>query len=89
MRKEGRGLKANDSNASILVDLPNEKQTKFLKHFVELLKTENVAYDIGSHRKAPPGLRIWCGATVESKDLRLLLPWLSWAFESSKDLFLR
>ena len=62
--------------------LSGDKQRQFIKELVDLLESEEVAYDIGAHREAPPGLRIWCGATVENKDLLDLLPWLKWAFNS-------
>jgi len=60
--------------------LAPEAQQKAVGAFASLLDKENVARDIGSYRDAPPGLRIWGGATVETSDIEALLPWLDWAF---------
>lgn len=56
------------------------RRRDFVKSIESLLAKEEVAYDIGGHRDAPPGLRIWCGATVERADVEALCPWLDWAF---------
>ena len=64
--------------------LPEEAQAAFAKGLVGLLEKEKVAFDIGSYRDAPPGLRVWCGATVERSDLEALIPWLDFAFGEEK-----
>ncbi|MGS2716710.1 phosphoserine transaminase [Eionea flava] len=66
------------SNTSVCLTLAATQEQ--VKAMVALLDEASVAYDIGSYRDAPSGLRIWCGATVEEQDLRDLMPWLSWAY---------
>jgi phosphoserine aminotransferase len=86
---------ANRSNTSVclkVVDpavtkLAAEGQGAFAKRLAQILDKEGVALDIGGYRDAPPGLRIWCGATVERDDVEALTPWLDWAFaETSAEL---
>ena len=60
--------------------LPEKAQADVAKKLASLLEKEGVALDVGSYRDAPPGLRIWCGATVDHTDLEALTPWLDWAF---------
>jgi phosphoserine aminotransferase len=64
--------------------LSPEQQAEGAKKIASLLEKEGVALDIGAYRDAPPGLRIWGGATVETSDIQALLPWLDWAWEESK-----
>ncbi len=64
--------------------LDADAQAAFAKAIVTALEQDRVAYDIGAYRDAPPGLRIWTGATVETSDLQALMPWLDWAFATRK-----
>jgi phosphoserine aminotransferase len=64
--------------------LSGDDQAAFAKSLAKRLEKEDVAYDIGAYRDAPPGLRIWTGATLEADDLAILTEWLDWAFATEK-----
>lgn len=65
--------------------LTPEQQAECAKKLAKLLEKQNVAFDIAAYRSAPPGLRIWGGATVETSDIEALLPWLDWGFATVKN----
>jgi phosphoserine aminotransferase len=81
---------ATRSNTSVCIKvvdprvtgLSDDGQAEFAKKLSALLEKEGVALDAASYRSAPPGLRLWCGATVETDDVIALTPWLDWAFET-------
>jgi phosphoserine aminotransferase len=81
--------RSNTSVCLAIVDpwftaLPKEAQAAAASKIASMLEKENVAFDIGGYRSAPPGLRIWCGSTVERSDIEKLTPWLDWAFAQVK-----
>src|SRR3954453_22890553 len=84
---------ATGSNTSVCLKIVDpaitsssiDAQWAFVKNLVALIEKEGAAYDIATHRDAPPGLRIWCGCTVERSDVAALTPWIDWAFAQAKD----
>jgi phosphoserine aminotransferase len=83
-------IRSNTSVCLKVVDpaitkLPAEEQAAFVKGVAAALEKEGIAYDIDAYRDAPPGLRIWCGSTIERADVEALTLWLDWAFARSKD----
>jgi phosphoserine aminotransferase len=76
---------ATRSNTSVCLKFTDPRITDgaaFAKAVAKRLEAEGVALDMGGYRDAPPGLRIWCGATVETADIEAMLPWLDWAFHT-------
>jgi phosphoserine aminotransferase len=78
-------IRSNTSVCLKVVDervtsLPQIGQAEFAKNLAAILEKEGVALDAASYRSAPPGLRLWCGATIEQSDVQNLTPWLDWAF---------
>ncbi|MGB6663045.1 MAG: phosphoserine transaminase [Xanthobacteraceae bacterium] len=83
-------LRSNTSVCLKVIDqgitrLPADAQAAFVKSIAAALDKEGVAHDIDAYRDAPPGLRIWCGSTVERSDVEALTLWLDWAYAKAKD----
>jgi phosphoserine aminotransferase len=77
-------IRSNTSVCLQFTDRSDEEANRSRqKAIAKLLEQENAGYDIGAYRDAPPGLRIWCGATVDTADIEALGPWLDWAWEST------
>jgi phosphoserine aminotransferase len=75
--------RATRSNTSVCLKFTDDRifdGAAFAKAVAKRLEAEGVALDVGGYRDAPPGLRVWCGATVETSDIEAMLPWLDWAF---------
>jgi phosphoserine aminotransferase len=71
------------STTSVCLKFKDDRITdghSFANKIAKRLENEKVAFDIGAYRDAPPGLRIWCGSTVETSDIEKMLPWIDWAF---------
>jgi len=84
---ESKEIRSNTSvclkiKADWFLKLNDEEKAKAAKKITGLLEKEGVAYDINSYAKAPVGIRIWCGATVEKSDLEILTKWLDWAYQT-------
>jgi phosphoserine aminotransferase len=84
-----KAIRSNTSVCLKVVDpkvqsLSADAQAEFAKTLAGLLEKEGVALDIGGYRDAPPGLRIWCGSTVDTADIEALTPWLDWAFVTAR-----
>ena len=84
--REWLGHLAQDaaSRSKTSVCLTVDADEAVIKKMVSLLEAEGAAFDIGGYRDAPPGLRIWCGATVDTADIAALGPWLDWAYATAK-----
>src|SRR5215469_7764918 len=83
-------IRSNTSVCLKIVDpavaaLPIDAQSAFAKALAAAVEKEAAGYDIAHYRDAPPGLRIWCGASVEASDVEILTQWLDWAFAKAKD----
>jgi len=83
-------IRSNTSVCLKIIDtavtaLSTEAQSAFAKALAGAVEKEGGGYDIAHYRDAPPGLRIWCGASVEARDVEILTRWLDWAFTKTRD----
>ena len=69
---------------AVVSKIGEDDQRAFVKRMMKRLEEENACFDAAAYNKAPPGLRIWCGGTVEPDDVAKLTPWLDWAFSLEK-----
>ena len=86
---DGLAIRSNTSVCLSIVDpavttLAVEAQSAFAKSLSAAVEKEGAGYDIAHYRDAPPGLRIWCGATVDTADIEALGPWLDWAYAETR-----